>query len=82
VVFGLLPRLYPLLSRLGIVTLIILGSVGWQGWLIWAILLILVGYNHPAPIWYEPTLLARTRGIGILALLIFALTFMPTPFVM
>lgn len=80
VVFGLFPRFHTFLSRLGIAALIVLGFVGWRGWALWAIFLVLVGYSHPQPLWHEPRLLGRTRVLGILALLIFVLTFMVKPF--
>lgn len=52
---------------------------GWPGWLIWAALLYILGLKHPQPqdFW---TPLDRTRkGLGILAMLVFFLTFTPIP---
>jgi len=80
VIFGLLPRLFPILSRITVAVLVVMGYLSWIGWGFWAIVLILVGFHHPSPIWNERRLLLRTRILGILALIIFFLTFMPNPF--
>lgn len=59
--------------------LIVLGITLWSGWLVWAIIMIFLGYRHP-PVVYPWIELDRKRKIiGWIALVIFVLTFTPTP---
>ncbi len=59
--------------------LVVLGIMYWEGWLIWAVLMIFLGYKHP-PVVYPHIQLDRNRKlIGWIALVIFILTFTPTP---
>jgi membrane-associated protease RseP (regulator of RpoE activity) len=58
-----------------------LGGLGilWWGWWIWCVMVLLIGLFHP-PVRDEQTPLdAKRRAIALLALLIFVLSFMPTP---
>jgi len=73
-------RGHRLISRLTLICLIGLGFMGWYGWFVWAILLVFLGIHHPEPV--DPTLpLGKGRvKVGILALFIFILTFIPVPF--
>jgi len=75
-------RYHRWLSKVMIICLVGLGFLGWQGWFIWAGLLILLGVYHPSPI--DPFIpLDKKRNIlGIIALLIFIITFTPIPFSM
>lgn len=60
--------------------LVILGTIGWPGWLVWAALVTIIGLRHP-PL-ADPYLgigLVR-QGVSVTALLVFVLTFMPSPF--
>lgn len=56
-------------------------SFGWSGWLFWAfILYFIIKVKHPPVIYFEP--LGKGRmAIGVFAILIFILSFSPTPFV-
>jgi membrane-associated protease RseP (regulator of RpoE activity) len=59
--------------------LVVLGIKFWPGWLMWAVLMIFIGYKHP-PVVYPHIQLDRNRKlVGWLALVIFILTFTPTP---
>ena len=59
-------------------TLAALGFL-WSGWWIWCVMVFLIGLFHP-PVRDERTPLdAKRRAIALLALLIFVLSFMPTP---
>lgn len=62
------------------ILLIILGLF-WVGWFIWALLIyFVVRIKHPTPL-YPSIQLDRKRKIaGVIAILIFALTFTPVPF--
>lgn len=51
----------------------------WPGWWFWCLLVLLLGLFHP-PVRDEQTPLdAKRRAVALLALLIFALSFMPAP---
>lgn len=64
------PPLWLALAGLGIL---------WWGWWIWCVMVFLIGLFHP-PVRDERTPLdAKRRAIALLALLIFAVSFMPTP---
>ncbi|MBI3592371.1 MAG: site-2 protease family protein [Nitrospirae bacterium] len=57
-----------------------LGASGWEGWLVWAVLMIILGIKHPPVLYWEPHLDPKRRFIGLLALIIFIVTFIPSPF--
>lgn len=60
--------------------LIVLGLY-WQGWLLWAIIAVFImGLNHPPPLNNISPVDPKHRNIGIIALFIFILTFIPVPF--
>ncbi len=47
---------------------------------LWALLLLVLGYGHPACVWEERPLQGRQTFLGALALIIFILCFHPLPF--
>jgi membrane-associated protease RseP (regulator of RpoE activity) len=57
-----------------------LGDIGWEGWLMWAVLMMILGINHPPVLFWEKSLDNRRRATGILTLIIFLITFIPSPF--
>lgn len=60
--------------------LVVLGLVFWRGWLLWAGLIFFFGQSHPDPL-DDVTRLDTPRVIiAVVVLLIFLLTFTPTPF--
>ncbi len=68
------------LSRVFVLLLVPVGLKFWWGWLFWAAVLFFLGSRHPA-IYDEYPLGSARRRLGLLALLIFVLSFMPNPFV-
>jgi membrane-associated protease RseP (regulator of RpoE activity) len=62
------------------IALIILGLVGWSGWFIWAGLLYVMGWEHPPPLNPAIPLDTKRKWLGVLSLLLFVVTFTPTPF--
>lgn len=63
-----------------IVFLLSLG-IFWQGWLVWAVLIVfLMRLKHPPPLNNVSPMSLQHKIIGILALIIFVLTFIPVPF--
>ncbi|MFH1081003.1 MAG: site-2 protease family protein [Pseudomonadota bacterium] len=69
-----------IVAAIVIAVLILLGLTGWSGWLVWAAILLLMGTRHPRVV-YEWVPLDDTRKvIGWVTLVIFVMTFSPTPF--
>jgi membrane-associated protease RseP (regulator of RpoE activity) len=80
ILYALLGPKHKLVSRGLLFTLLPLGVLCWIGWLVWAGLLLLVGLRHP-PLLAPDEPLDRTRKyLALVAALIFALCFVPTPF--
>jgi len=63
-----------------IFVMILFGLFLWEGWFVWAVLLLILGLRHPPVIYWEVPLDSKRKFIGWLALVIFILTFIPTPF--
>jgi membrane-associated protease RseP (regulator of RpoE activity) len=79
VAFALLGRRHVLVSMGLVMMLAIAGALLWEGWLIWAILMVVLGLRHPPVMNWEVPLDPRRKLVGIIALIIFALTFIPVP---
>jgi len=75
-VFGERQR-YISLTMVGI--LIGLGLLGWKGWLLWAMLAAVIGVGHPPIVDAHVPLTRRQRVIAWLSLIIFLVTFIPSP---
>lgn len=69
---------YVSLGCLGL--LVVCGLIFWEGWLIWALLLTLLGLRHPPPFRYWLPLDRRRQALGFITILVFILSFTPTPF--
>jgi membrane-associated protease RseP (regulator of RpoE activity) len=79
IIYALFGERHEWISKGTLPVLVILGIIFWPGWLIWAILMIILGYRHP-PVVYPHIQLDRKRKlIGWVSLVIFILTFTPTP---
>jgi len=62
------------------VALFFLGVFSWSGWLFWGAILLVMGINHPPVVYDWIPLDGRRRVIGWLTLVLFLMTFTPTPF--
>ncbi len=82
IAFAFLGRKHYYISAGIVATLAVIGLVFWEGWLIWAALLIILGLKHPPVYEWEVPLDGKRRTMGILALVIFVLTFIPRPFML
>lgn len=78
--YALLGRKQRFLSIGMVVTLIILGVIGWPGWYIWAILISFLGLHHPPTIDEDVPLDLKHQLIGWGSIVLFIVTFMPVPF--
>ena len=78
IVFAVSPRAHRAISRLTILTLIVLGIFFWTGWLVWAVLLRLSGMRHPiVPEWPQISPVRRRLAVLALIILIFTFSFAP-----
>jgi membrane-associated protease RseP (regulator of RpoE activity) len=79
ITYALFGEKHQWISKGMIPVLLILGISFWPGWILWAVIMIFLGYRHP-PVVYPWIELDRKRKIiGWIALVIFILTFTPTP---
>lgn len=63
-----------------VIVLLFLGTLGWPGWYVWAVLTIVLGVRHPPILDEEAPLDFRHKLVGWGSVLLFLVTFMPTPF--
>jgi membrane-associated protease RseP (regulator of RpoE activity) len=60
--------------------LLLLGLFSWEGWAFWGAIMLVLGVKHPPVIYWEIPLDRRRTLVGVSALVIFIITFMPSPF--
>ncbi len=60
--------------------LMLLGLLSWEGWVVWSILMLIIGIKHPPVIYWEIHLDPQRRFISLSCLIIFIITFVPSPF--
>jgi membrane-associated protease RseP (regulator of RpoE activity) len=56
-----------------------LWEIGWPGWGVWAVLMLILGIDHPPVAHWEERLDPGRRFLGVFAIIIFILTFVPSP---
>lgn len=78
IAYAILGEKHKWLSKVMIGLLVLLGYF-FQGWLVWAVLLVFLGSKHPPILYPEVPLDPKRRMIGLVALVIFILTFIPVP---
>jgi len=67
------------LARVMLGVFIIMGVIFWIGWFLWAFIILVLGLRHPRIIDEETPLSPRRRFMGLVALIIFILSFIPDP---
>jgi membrane-associated protease RseP (regulator of RpoE activity) len=80
VAYAVLGRKQHILSKLMVLSMVIMGLTGWSGWLIWAALLMIMGLQHPPVVYDWIPLDEKRMVIGWITLTVFVLTFTPVPF--
>jgi membrane-associated protease RseP (regulator of RpoE activity) len=68
------------ISRGFILVLLPLGYFCWYGWIAWAVVLFFLGLRHPKLVEPSEPLGSGRKILALVAALMFALTFLPTPF--
>lgn len=79
ILYALSPRLHRLFTIALPFVLFVAGAVFWMGWILWGIFLLIPVMRHPR-IPVETTLTRSRILLGIAGIVIFLLTFTPTPF--
>jgi membrane-associated protease RseP (regulator of RpoE activity) len=79
VVYAFSPKLHRFLTRILPLLLLVAGLLSWVGWIFWGLLLLLPVMRHPK-VPFQGGLDTRRVILGIIAVLIFLLTFNLTPF--
>lgn len=67
--------------RVSVLVLVALGltAIWYPGWWVWLVLLFVIGYRHPRTIDEDAPIGAARVALGILALILFVLCFVPRP---
>lgn len=68
------------MSKFLVIFLLILGYFTWLGWSLWAVIIFLIGTKHPPVVNEEDELQKKRKIVAYVNLLLFILTFTPTPF--
>jgi len=80
VVFALIGQRQRPLSYILVAVMAVLGYLTWPGWFVWAALISIIGLRHPPIEDHHIPMDSRRRLTTIASILVFVLTFMPTPF--
>jgi membrane-associated protease RseP (regulator of RpoE activity) len=80
IAYALLGQKQRYVSIAMVLVLIVLGTTGWTGWLVWAILTAALGVRHPPTMDEAAPLDFKHKLVGWASLVLFIITFMPTPF--
>ena len=79
IVYALFGRRHRLISKVFVFGAIPLLMFFWTAWLMWAVIPLLLGINHPPTLDDEAPLGTRRKVVAVLGLIIFLLSFSPTP---
>lgn len=80
IAYALFGKWYNAIARLALITLVVMGIWGWEVWLFWALIILILGIRHPSPMDPYQPLDTKRRIIGIIAMIILIITFIPMPF--
>ena len=80
ILYAVIGKNHRLLSRIFWLALLPLGYFCWLGWLMWAGIIGLIGIGHPPVVFPEEKLSRWHQTLAAVALVMFVLCFMPTPF--
>ncbi len=79
-VYALLGRGHRKFSMAMIASLLLLGVLTWPGWFVWAALIMIIGIWHPPVEDQHLPMDRRRKVLSVCTIIVFILTFMPTPF--
>jgi membrane-associated protease RseP (regulator of RpoE activity) len=78
--YAVFERRHRPVARVLWITLLPLGYFCWAGWFFWGVMIAFIGVKHPPVRFPTEDLGGVRRGLGLVALAILVLCFMPTPF--
>ncbi len=79
ILYSVLGEKYRWFSRGFFLVLVPLGIFGWHGWLVWAVILFFLGLRHPRVIDPDVPIGRKRMILAVVAAIMLALTFLPTP---
>lgn len=80
IAFAFLGESHRRISIVLVAALFLLGIFFWEGWFFWGAIMIVLGVKHPPVIYWEVPLDKRRKISGVVAFVIFVITFTPSPF--
>jgi len=80
IAYAFLGEKHKFISVILVGTLVLSGFLFWVGWAFWGTVMIVLGLKHPPVIYWEVPLDRTRKIVGVLSLIIFVLTFVPSPF--
>lgn len=80
ILYAVLGERHRTVSRGLFLALVPMGVFCWAGWMVWAAILLALGLRHPVVMLPSEPLDNGRRFLALAAALVFALTFIPTPF--
>ena len=78
IAYALFGGRYGEVARLVPYALLLMGIL-WEGWFVWALVLFVIGTGHPPPTFDEVPLTRPRKAVGVLAALLFLLSFTLVP---
>jgi membrane-associated protease RseP (regulator of RpoE activity) len=78
-IYALFGRRHRLISKVFVFGVIPLLMFFWTAWLMWAVIPLILGINHPPTMDDEAPLGTKRKVVAVLGLIIFLLSFSPTP---
>ena len=79
ILYALSPRLHRLITNILPFLLFIAGAIYWVGWIFWGVFLLIPALRHPK-VTIDSGLSPSRAILGVCGLMLFVLTFTPTPF--
>ena len=79
ILYAISPRIHKISTNLLPFALFIAGAVFWVGWILWGLFLLIPVMRHPQ-VPAESSLSRGRLALGVIGIVIFLLTFTPTPF--
>lgn len=80
IIYAMFTKNFKKITFFALLVLLVLGLTKWEGWLIWAFLLFILGKNHPPVEDIFEELPLKEKFIGYISIVVFVVTFIPTPF--
>jgi membrane-associated protease RseP (regulator of RpoE activity) len=77
--FAMVGRKAMTVAKVFLGAFVVMGVFFWVGWFVWALLILLLGLKHPQVVDVDVPLSPGRKAVGVLIVLIFAISFIPAP---